>query len=76
MGCFATSDTKPKESATYGFAKQEDLQDAIRYTTHNTLGDENLSMQIELHLACTNLKNMDVVSLTDSVCVVYLKEKQ
>ncbi len=74
MGCF-TSDTKPKTAPTYGFAKQEELQEALRFAL-NKGEEEDLSMQLELHLACANLKNMDRVSLTDSACAVYLKDKR
>lgn len=74
MGCF-NSDTKPKASATYGFAKQEDIQEALEFALNKGEG-ENLSMQLELHLSCANLKNMDTFSLTDSVAVIYLKDKK
>jgi len=74
MGCFA-SDTKPKSAPTYGFAKQEELTDALKFAL-NKGEEEGLSMQLELHLECKNLKNVDRTSLTDSACVVYLKNKR
>ena len=74
MGCFS-SDTKPKSAPTYGFVKQEELQDAVHFAL-NKGEDDNLSMQLELNLACNNLKNMDTISLTDSACVAYLKDKK
>ena len=37
--------------------------------------EEGLSMELELHFACTNLKNMDVGSLTDSAVAVYMGRK-
>ena len=74
MGCFS-SDTKPKTSATYGFAKQEEIQEALNFAL-NKGEEEGLSMQLELHLACSKLKNMDTFSLTDSACVVLMKDKR
>ena len=74
MGCFS-SDTKPKGSATYGFDKREEIDEALKFAL-NKGEEEGLSMQIELHFSCVNLKNMDIVSLTDSAVVVYLKDKQ
>lgn len=49
-----------------------DLEAAVH---HALKGDDSLSMQLELHFACTDLKNMDVGSLTDSAVAVYMGAK-
>jgi hypothetical protein len=71
MGCF-TSDTKPKAKGIHGQSTCGEVQEAVNFVL-NQGADEGLVSQIELHLACTNLKNMDVGSLTDSACVVRMK---
>eukprot|EP01022_Parablepharisma_sp_SALTPOND_P033544 TRINITY_DN88983_c1_g1_i1.p1 TRINITY_DN88983_c1_g1~~TRINITY_DN88983_c1_g1_i1.p1 ORF type:complete len:667 (-),score=68.56 TRINITY_DN88983_c1_g1_i1:61-1941(-) len=72
-GCFATSDTKPKSDATYGFSGNgNELDDAIQHALQGK-DEDNLSMELELHFSCIDLKNMDTGSLTDSAIAVYLK---
>jgi len=71
MGCFA-SDTKPKARGIHGRAMQGEVHDAVNFVL-NGGAEEGLISQVELHLSCTSLKNMDVGSLTDSACVVYMK---
>jgi len=51
-----------------------DLDDAVQHGLKGN-NDEGLSMQLELHFACTNLKNMDIGSLTDSAVAVYISKK-
>ena len=71
MGCFS-SDTKPKMEGVHGRACNEELQEAVNFVI-NQGAEEGLVSQVELHLSCTDLKNMDVGSLTDSACVVHIK---
>lgn len=71
MGCFM-SDTKPKSEGTHGQAMSGEVQEAVNFV-FNKGAEEGLISQVELHLACTNLKNMDVGSLTDSACVIRMK---
>lgn len=71
MGCFA-SDTKPKAAGIHGQAVHGEVQEAVNFVL-NQGAEEGLVSQVELHLACSDLKNMDVGSLTDSACVVRLK---
>ncbi len=74
MGCFA-SDTKPKETGLYGHMMPEETQEALNFAM-NRPGEEGLVTQVELHISCTDLKNVDAHSLTDSACVVYLKNNK
>jgi hypothetical protein len=37
---------------------------------------DDLSMNLELSISCQNLINVDVGSLTDAACVLYLKQKE
>ena len=75
MGCFATSDTKHKEKGIYGYNRPEESQEAINFALNK--GEEaGLASQLEVHISCTNLKNVDVGSLTDSACVLYVKDSK
>jgi len=74
MGCF-TSDTKPKESGTYGLQMPMDTQEALNFAL-NRGAEEGLVSQVALHISCSDLINVDKTSLTDSACVVYLKNKK
>eukprot|EP00826_Nyctotherus_ovalis_P019093 TRINITY_DN1582_c0_g1_i42.p1 TRINITY_DN1582_c0_g1~~TRINITY_DN1582_c0_g1_i42.p1 ORF type:complete len:444 (+),score=115.15 TRINITY_DN1582_c0_g1_i42:120-1451(+) len=71
MGCF-TSDTKPKAAGIHGHSMRGEVQEAVNFVLNQGV-EEGLISRVELHLACTKLKNMDVGSLTDSACVVHLK---
>jgi len=71
MGCFV-SDTKPKATGIHGQAVRGEVQEAVNFVL-NQGAEEGLISQVELHLACSDLINMDVGSLTDSACVVRLK---
>ena len=51
------------------------MNDAIQHALKKGADDEGLSMELELHFACQELKNMDVSSLTDSAVVLYAKTK-
>jgi hypothetical protein len=51
---------------------QGEVHDAVNFVL-NQGAEEGLISQVELHLSCTDLKNMDVGSLTDSACVVFMK---
>lgn len=74
MGCFATSDTKPKALAIGSEQKSNDLDRAMRFAMQKGGEmDSGLSMQLELHFSCQNLKNMDVGSPTDSAVAVYMR---
>lgn len=74
MGCF-TSDTKPKAAGIHGHSMRGEVQEAVNFVL-NQGAEEGLTSRVELHLACTKLKNMDVGSLTDSACVVHLKTRK
>ncbi len=74
-GCFSASDTRPAQSATYGAAPTSENQEALKFAL-NRGGEEGLVSQIELHMSCAGLKNVDVGSLTDSACVVYMKNNK
>lgn len=71
MGCFS-SDTKPNPKGIHGQAMSGEVQEAVNFVL-NQGAEEGLISQVELHLSCTNLKNMDVGSLTDSACVIRMK---
>lgn len=73
MGCIS-SDTRARSSAIRQSDKG-DIDDAIGLVL-NQGEKEGLMSQVELHLSCTQLKNMDVGSLTDSACVVHLKDSK
>ena len=74
MGCFS-SDTKPKEVGTYGYVRRDESQEALDFALNNK-GEDRLVSQIELHISCADLKNVDVGSLTDSACVLYIKDNK
>ena len=73
MGCFQ-SDTKPRAQGIYGFAKADEADAALRMALDKGAGDQALVQKLELHFSCTNLKNVDIGSLTDSACVLYCKD--
>ena len=85
MGCIPGSNTKPKVKATYSQKEQrlgndEALNRSLPAKCDDELKmqvecDDELKMQVELHFECKELKNMDKGSLTDSVVVVYTKNK-
>ncbi len=56
-----------------GFTQTSDLNEALKHALSHPAEDEGLSMELELHFACQDLKNMDATSLTDSAIAVYLK---
>jgi len=57
-----------------GGGSANELDDAIQHALKGNQ-DDNLSMELELHFACKNLKNMDIGSETDSAIAVYRKAK-
>ena len=73
MGCIS-SDTRERSSAIRQSDKG-DIDDAIGLVL-NQGEKEGLMSQGELHLSCTQLKKMDVGSLTNSACVVHLKDNK
>ena len=74
MGCFS-SDTKPKEAGLYGHIMPQESQEALKFAL-NKGGEEALVSQLLLHISCRKLKNVDVGSLTDSACILYMKDKR
>ena len=74
MGCVPDSDTKLKTKATYGYIEKAGVNEAVSQACFDQQ-QMDLRMQLELHFACTELKNVDSGSLTDSVVAVYLKSK-
>lgn len=73
MGCMS-SDTNPHAKAIQGFEKIEDSKEALKFALAKE-GEADLVTQVEIFLSCTELKNVDVTSLTDSACVLYMKDK-
>ncbi len=67
MGCF-TSDTKPRTEGVYGTMQEEEAATGEQ--------EQGLVMRLEIHVACKDLKNMDVLSLTDSACVLFQKNQK
>lgn len=74
MGCFQ-SDTRPKTQGVHSHSMPGEVQEAMNFAINRNM-QEGLIAQIELHLSCANLKNMDTISLTDSVCVVSIKDNK
>ena len=69
------SDTKPKTQGIYGTTILEEVKEAVNFA-RNRGTTKGIISEIELHISCTNLKNVDVGSLTDSACVVFVKNKK
>ena len=69
------SDTKPKAEGIYGSSPPEEIKEVVDFAMRKG-AEKGIVSQVELYISCKDLKNVDVSSLTDSACVVYLMDNK